>query len=242
MNPRTVLITGAAGSLGSALSKLCLEEGFNTIMLDVNRRRLETFFDQTTEARLPEPVLHPLDLSTAGTEEFEQLSEAIEAEFGGLDAVVHCAARFAGLTPLEHLSPTEWLLHMQVNLNAAWLLSVHCLPLLRQSSRGSLYFMLEDLAVVGGPLWGAYGVSKHALRTMVGQFAAECESDEIQILGINPGAFRSPLRSEAYIGENPAALPPPEEAAREIMDLLTGRQRVSEVFVTLSIPNGSESG
>jgi NAD(P)-dependent dehydrogenase (short-subunit alcohol dehydrogenase family) len=239
MNPKTVLVTGAAGSLGSALSRLCLEEGFNTVMLDVDRRGLEAFFDRAGEAKLLEPVLHPLDLSVAGTEDFEQLTEAIEAEFGGLDALVHCAARFGGLTPLEHLEPNEWLMHMQVNLNAAWLLSVHCLPMLRQSPSGCLYFMVEDLAVVGGPLWGAYGVSKHALCTMVGQFAAECEADGIQVLGINPGAFRSPLRSEAYIGENPAEQTPPETAARGIIDLLTGRQGVSDVFVTLSGSNGS---
>lgn len=242
MNEKTVLVTGAAGSLGAALSLLSLGEGFNTIMLDSDRRGLEAIYDQACDAGLPEPVLHPLDLSTAGTEQFEELTEAIAAKFGSLDGVVHCAARFTGLTPLEHVSPPEWLLHMQVNLNAPWLLSVHCLPLLRASRAGHLYFVLEDMDRVAGPLWGPYGVSKHALRTMAGQFAAECESSGIQVLGINTGPFRSPLRSEAFMAENPVSQPPPEEAAKQIMDLVTGKCRASGVFLDLAAPSGAGAG
>jgi NAD(P)-dependent dehydrogenase (short-subunit alcohol dehydrogenase family) len=242
LNETTVLVTGAAGSLGAALSLLSLGEGFNTIMLDSNRRGLEALYDQACEAGLPEPVLHPLDLSTAGTEQFEELTEAIAAEFGGLDGVVHCAARFTGLTPLEHVSPPEWLLHMQVNLNAPWLLSVHCLPLLRASRAGHLYFVLEDMESVGGPLWGPYGVSKHALRVMAEQFAAECGSSGVQVLGINTGPFRSPLRAQAFIAENPASQAPPEEAARRIMDLLKGKRPASGAFVDLAASSGSEDG
>lgn len=242
MNDMTVLVTGAAGSLGAALSLLSLGEGFNTIMLDSDRRGLEALSDQACDAGLPQPILHPLDLSTAGTEQFEELVEAITAEFGSLDGVVHCAARFTGLTPLEHVSPPEWLLHMQVNLNAPWLLSVHCLPLLRASRAGHLYFVLEDMDRVGGPLWGPYGVSKHALHAMAGQFAAECESSGIQVLGIDTGPFRSPLRSEAFIAENPASQPPPDEAARQIMELLKGERRASGVFVDLAKECGSADG
>lgn len=239
MNGKTLLVTGAAGSLGSALSRLSLEEGFSTIMLDRNQRALESLYDQACEAGLPEPVLHPLDLATAGTAQFEELTATIADKFGPLDGLVHCAAHFAGLTPLEHVSPPEWLQHMQVNLNAAWLLSVHCLPLLRNSPDGRLYFVLEDLERVGGPLWGPYGVSKHALRAMVGQLAAEYQSSSIQVLGINPGPFRSPLRSQAYLAENPAAQPPPAAAAAGIMRLLTGKTRTTGAFVDLAHPDGA---
>lgn len=238
MNKKTLLVTGAAGSLGGALSRLSLAEGIDTILLDRDLRGLEAFYDRACEAGLPEPVLHPLDLSTAGTTEFEALTAAIANEFGRLDGVVHCAAHFAGLTPLEHVSPPEWLLHMQVNLNAAWLLSTHCLPLLRESPGGCLVFILEDMELVGGPNWGPYGVSKHALRVMVGQLATECRSSGVRVLGINPGPFRSALRSQAYLAENPASQRPPDEAAGKILELLTGEVKTREVFVDLTPPAG----
>jgi NAD(P)-dependent dehydrogenase (short-subunit alcohol dehydrogenase family) len=222
MNGKTIIVTGAAGGLGSALSLVSVREGFNTVMLDCNQRGLEDAYDRITEAGLPDPALYPLDLSAAGPEHFDELLDKVNAEFGGLDAVVHCAARFEGLTPLEQVSPPEWLLQIQVNLNAAWLLSAQSLPLLRNSELGRLYFLLEDLSKVEGAFWGAYGVSKHALRALVSQFAAECKSSSIQVLGISPGPLRSALRSRAYHAENPASQPDPESAAGQIMQLLKG--------------------
>jgi NAD(P)-dependent dehydrogenase (short-subunit alcohol dehydrogenase family) len=208
-------------------------EGFNTVMVDCNQRGLEEAYDSITDANLPDPVLYPLDLSAAGPEKFDQLLDKVSAEFGRLDAVVHCAARFEGLTPLEQVSPTEWLLQIQVNLNAAWLLSAQCLRLLRNSESGHLYFMLEDLPKVRGAFWGAYGVSKHALRALVSQFAAECNSSPIQVLGINPGPLRSKLRARAYHAENPASQPSPQLAAEQIMQLLNGDIEPDGNFVEL---------
>lgn len=233
MDRKTVIITGAAGSLGAALSETCLRENWNVVMLDSNRKELEQSYDKMTGLGLPEPVLHPLDLSAAGPDDFDDVANNVEAEFGGLDAVVHCAARFEGLMPLEHVPPPEWLMHLQVNLNAAWLLSTYALPLLRKSETGRLYFILEDLPRMEGAFWGPYGVSKHALRALVSQLSAECKSTQIQVLGINPGPFGSALRSRAYHAENPTAQPGPEHAAEEIAAYLNSDQESPEVFVEI---------
>jgi len=233
LTKKTVIITGAAGSLGSALSRVCLREHWNVVMLDSKQQGLEQIFDRLVDLGLPEPALHPMDLSAAGPEDFDTVITAMESEFGGLDAVVHCAARFEGLMPLEHVSPSEWLKHLQVNLNAAWLLSTHALPLLRKSPAGRLYFLLEDLSRMEGPFWGPYGISKHALRALVSQFSAECKSTQIQVLGINPGPLSSALRSRAYHAESPMAQPGPEHAAEQIAACLSGDAQTNEVFLDL---------
>ncbi|NNJ65484.1 MAG: SDR family NAD(P)-dependent oxidoreductase [Xanthomonadales bacterium] len=231
MSVKTVLVTGAAGSLGGALARHCAAAGFHTVMLDSDRRALETAFDAMVDDGLAEPTLMPLDLATAGPEQFDEMSEAIGAQFGGLDALVHCAARFDGLTPLEHVAPPDWLANIQVNLNAAWLLSVHCLPLLRAAPSGRLIFLLEDLDKVGGAYWGPYGVSKHALKALAGQFAAELRKSSVRVLAVNPGPMRSPLRSRAYHSEPPDAQPAPDEAARRIVDLLQGEPEPESVVM-----------
>jgi len=233
LDGKTIIVTGAAGGLGSALSMVSAREGLNTVMVDCDRNSLEEAYDRITDAGLPDPALYPLDLCTAGPEHFSELLDKVISEFGGLDAVVHCAARFAGLTPLDQVPPAEWLMQIQVNLNAAWLLSTQCLPLLRNSGAGRLYFLLEDLAKVKGAFWGAYGISKHALKALVSQFAAECQSSTVQVLGINPGPLRSPLRSLAYHAENPALQPDPELAAGQIMQFLKGDMEAGGDFVDL---------
>lgn len=229
----TLLVTGAAGSLGSALCLAAAQRGLNVIMLDRDRRGLEHVYDRITEQGWPEPAMQLTDLATMGPDDAQEIAGAVEAEFGRLDALVHCAARFDALTPLEHVQPQEWLQTIQVNLNAAWLLTAHCLPLLRNASGGQLYFLLEDLDQVEGALWGPYGISKHALRAMVDQLAEECQSTRIRILGINPGPMQSPLRARAFLAENPTAPPPPSEAAERIVELLLGERQVSGVYVDL---------
>jgi len=230
---KTLFITGAAGSLGSALSLAAAALPCNLVLLDRDKPGLERLFDQITAAGYPEPALQVLDLAVAGPDDVQEILQAIEREFGGLDAVIHCAAHFDALTPLEHVPPHEWLLSLQVNLNAAWLISALSLPLLRSSGNGRLYFVLEDLDQVGGALWGPYGVSKHALHALVGQFERECQTSGIQVLGINPGPMQSTLRSRAYFAEDPATLPPPSVAAERIIELISGRRAPSGVYVDL---------
>lgn len=234
MDGRTIIVTGAGGSLGSALSLQAAKSGYNTVMLDCDRKGLETAYDRIEEAGLPDPALYPLDLAGAGPDDYQEMLSAVASEFGGLNALVHCAARFEGLTPLEQFNPSEWLMQIQVNLNAAWLLSALALPLLRDSGAGRLYFMLDDLARVEGAFWGAYGVAKHSLRALASQLSAENESMGVQVLGINPGPMRSALRSRAYHSENPATQRNPERVARRIIGLLTGSDVADGIFVDLA--------
>jgi NAD(P)-dependent dehydrogenase (short-subunit alcohol dehydrogenase family) len=230
---KTILITGAAGGLGSALAVDCARAGSGTVLLDNDRAGLERVYDHVLAGGFAEPSLYPLDLLEAGPDHFAELVEALKAEYGGLDALVHCAASFRGLQPIDQIEPSDWLQLMQVNLNAAWLLSVSCGPLLRQSGSGRLYFLLDDLDRVGGAYWGAYGVSKHALKGLVSQFAAEYSTAGVQVLGIDPGSMRSRLRAEAYHAENPSAMPDPAGSAGEIIKLLAGEIEPDGVLVDL---------
>ena len=236
------MVTGAAGSLGSALCRVAAAEGFHLVMLDCDSRGLERLYDRIVEEGFAEPALQVADLAGVSPDDLQEILEAVRTEFGGLDALVHCAARFDSLTPVEHVPPEEWLLSMQVNLNAAWLLSAQCLPLLRESGSGRLYFMLEDLDTVGGALWGPYGVSKHALRALVGQLTDECQTAGVQVLGINPGPMRSPLRSRVYMAEHPASAPLPSVAAERIVELLTGKREPSGNYVDLATMDIGETG
>ena len=218
---RTILITGAAGGLGSALSIECAKQGANLILLDVNRRKLTALSDSITDMGLPAPGLYPMDLSTVGVEDFENLVEVIESEFGGLDSLVHCALSFEGLQVLELVAPHEWLKCMQVNFNSPWLLSCACLPMLRKSPKGHLVFLLDDVENQAGAYWGAYGAAKAALVALVGQFDASLSNTDIAVHGIYPGPMRSDFRAKVYHSEDPMMQPDPAINAEKIAALLT---------------------
>ena len=236
MKNRTAIVTGAAGSLGSELSLQAAGAGWNVVLLDKDRKGLEQVYDRIGETGPGKAALYPMDLVGITPDLAEELLETVAAEFDGLDAVIHCAAHFRGLTPIEHIPPQDWLVHMQVNLNAAWLLSAMALPRLRQSASGKLIYLLEDMEKTAGALWGAYGVSKHALKALVEMLSEECASNVVEVRGVNPGPMRSAVRTRVYHSENPSEMPSAEPVAARILAYLDGEENWDEVFVDLTQP------
>ncbi len=219
---QTVLITGAAGGLGSALACQLADAGAGLMLLDKDSRGLDAVHDRIGDAGQEAPGLCPLDLAAAGPEELDQLAAILTEEFGGLNHLVHCAAAFDGLTPLDQVRPADWLECMQVNLNAAWLLTVHCLPLLKQQPNASITFVAEQERVSTGAYWGAYGVSKSAVRSLAAIFAEELAASGVRVLTAEPGPMRTALRARAYLAEDPGLQTSPDETASKLVRLIAG--------------------
>ena len=234
LSGKTVLITGAAGGLGSALAMRCAAQGAELILLDKNRRGLGELSDRMTDRGFSPPGLYPLNLAAAGVEEFNDLVDTINSEFSGLDALVHCAVYFDSLQPIEQVQPQDWLQSMQVNVNAPWLLSCTLLPLLKKSKSGHLLFLLDDLDAVTDAYWGAYGVGKAALTGIVRQFDAETNHTPVSVHGIIPGPMRTGFRARVYHAENPMEQPEPAVVARKITAILAGSVSERDLILNLS--------
>jgi len=234
LSGKTILITGAAGGLGSAIALQCAGLGADLILLDKNHRGLGELSDEIAGQGIAPPGLYPLNLAAAGVDEFDKLVETLTTEFNGLDALIHCAVDFDSLQPLEQVQPQDWLQSMQVNVNAPWLLSCALLPLLKNSENGRLFFLLDDLETVTDAYWGAYGTAKAALTGMVGQFAATLNHTSISVRGIIPGAMRTGFRAKVYHAENPMEQPEPSITACKITAMLTDDLSDDELIVNLS--------
>jgi NAD(P)-dependent dehydrogenase (short-subunit alcohol dehydrogenase family) len=104
-----------------------------------------------------------------------------------------------------------WQRVLQVNLNAAWMLTRACLPLMRKSADASIVFTTSDAGRKGRAYWGAYGVSGFALEGLMQTVADEIAVEgRVRANSLNPGAVRTALRARLYPGEDPQTLPTPE--------------------------------
>ena len=140
---RTLLITGACGSLGSVASKALAAAGAQLILLDKNVSQLERLSDEITDAGHSMPALYPLDLLTAVEADYQTLANLIDENFGCLHGLLHSAADLGALQPLSDISAAAWQASLLINLTAPFLLTKALLPLLLQSEGACVVFTTD---------------------------------------------------------------------------------------------------
>lgn len=221
LNGRVILITGAGDGLGRAASLACARHGASVILVGRTQKKLEAVYDAILAEQLAEPLLMPLDLATTGLRGFEEIATAIEREFGRLDGLLHSAATLGSLTPLAMYDLETWQKVMQVNFNAAYLLTRACLGALEKSADASVVFTTSDVARQGRAYWGAYAAAGAALESLAQVWADELSTNtRVRMNTLDPGAVRTALRAHAYPGENPQALPAPADVMPMYLYLL----------------------
>ncbi len=206
-----ILVTGAGDGLGRAAALAYAAHGATVILLGRSPKKLERVYDEIETAGRPAPLLLPADLAACPPAEFERIAGEIQSQFGRLDGLLHSAAHLGPLAPLEHYDLGEWVKVMQVNLNAAFLLTRACLPALRAAPAASVIFTTAEVARHGRAYWGAYALAGAALENLARIWADELtENTRIRVNTLDPGAVRTSLRARAYPGENPQTLATPE--------------------------------
>lgn len=196
---KIVLITGASDGIGKAAAIDCAKHGATVILLGKTLKKLELVYDEIQQQGYPQAIIHPMDLEKASPDDYQVLHDSIKSEFGHLDGLINNAAWLGASSPIEHYDIELWYRVMQINLNAAFLLTKTCLPLLSKADNASIIFTLDDKE---DAYWGAYGVSKCALETLMKIVAAENKSKNLHVTGFNPGVVHTNIRTRAFPAEN----------------------------------------
>lgn len=200
---RVVLVVGAHGGLGHAASLACAEAGATVVLLGRKVPKLNRVYDAIVRQG-GEALLYPLDLEGATPDDYADMAERIESGLGRLDGVLHAAAGFPGLTPLENTDPAAFARAIHVNLTARWWLTQACLPLLRRAKDAALVFGLDLPERSSAAYWGGYGIAQAANASLVRMLHAELAASSVRVAGLAPGPMRTPLRARAYVEEDAA--------------------------------------
>lgn len=218
---RVVLVTGAGGGLGSALSQACAALGAQVVLCGRSVRRLESVYDSIVAAGGPRPSIAPLDLERADASHYDALAAAVRGEFGRLDGLVHLAGIVGERAPIAHHDVVAWMKVMHVNVNAAFIVTQCLLPLLAASGDASVIFTTSSVSTRARAYWGAYAASKFALEGLMQVLADETDTTtRIRVNSVNPGRMRTRMRAQAYPGEDPSTVPLPTVALPTFLYLL----------------------
>ena len=171
---RVVLITGAAGGIGSATAAIFAEADWQVIGVD-----------QRKPAELPEFVdFIQADISQPETP--TRIMAEISAKDERLDALVNNAA-IQICKPLLETSLDDWDLTMDINVRAVLLLTQAFYPLLKDSG-GAIVNVSSVHAIATSMGMLAYAASKGALLAMTRAMAMELAGDRIRVNAVLPGA------------------------------------------------------
>lgn len=207
LEDRVILITGAANGIGRSVALACARHGARTLLVDIDKKGLERLYDDMERAQLPPATIVPMDLQKTDETGHEQLAAMLADQFGKIDGLVHCATTLGALCPLEHYDAANWQRVMQVNLNAAYLLTRASLGLLRASNHGSIIFTSADVARKGRAYWGAYAIAGFAVEGMMQVWAQELSGERpVRVNSIDPGIVDTSFRSSAYPAEDRSQL------------------------------------
>lgn len=218
---RVILITGASDGIGKAVALAAAAHGAQVVLHGRSVRKLEGVYDAIVNAGGPRPSILPLDFEKAGPEEYERLITALDQEFGRLDGLLHNASMLGERAPIEHFDVSKWMRTLHVNVNAPFILTRGCMPLLKRSADPVILFTSSGVVPHPRPFWGAYLVSKWASDGLMHMLAEELENNPaMRVNSINPGKVRTNMRLQAYPAEDRSTLPEADSIVAPYLFLL----------------------
>lgn len=181
MDPRTVLITGAAGGIGRATVHLFAEKGWRVIGVD--RAPFGEAFPE-------KGVFIQSDVSVG--ENLEYIFQQARAFTGYLNALVNNAA-IQIAKPLLETSVEEWDAVMASNLRSVFLGIKLAYPLLKAAGGGAIVNVSSVHAIATSANIAAYAASKGGLLALTRAIAIEFAPDNIRANAVLPGAVDTPM-------------------------------------------------
>jgi enoyl-[acyl-carrier protein] reductase III len=181
---KVALITGASRGIGRAIALHLAEMGADIV---VNYVRNQEAADATVKALSQKGVrTFSMQANVGDPKAIDELVKASVAQMGGIDIVVHSAA-LGAFKPVHLLKTNQWELSLDVNAKAFYVLAQKVTPVMQQRGGGTMIGIssLGSHRII--PNYGAIGVSKAALETLVKYLAFELAHKNIRVNCISGG-------------------------------------------------------
>lgn len=184
---RVVLVTGAAGGIGSAICRRLARDGAQIIATDIDlpgAQQLANFLNQQFGAGRAVAVKMDVTNEQSVRVAFKQAALA----FGGLDAIVNNAG-LASSAPITQTSLAEWNRNWNVLATGYFLVAREGFRLLEmQGCGGNLVFVASKNGLVAGKNAAAYSTAKAAEVHLARCLAEEGGQFGIRVNTVNPDA------------------------------------------------------
>jgi NAD(P)-dependent dehydrogenase (short-subunit alcohol dehydrogenase family) len=203
---RVVLITGASGGLGSAVTQLFLNNGDRVIGVSRSIKQSEFEGDNF--------LAHAADITQA--DKVKAMIAAVVERYGSIDVLVHVMGGFAA-SAVHETDDATWARMRDMNLTAAFYVLREVIPLMRKAKAGKIIAVGSRAAHERHAGIAAYSAFKVALASLIESVAAENKKFGITANVVLPGTMDTPGNRSP--GADTHLWVPPEAVARTILFL-----------------------
>jgi NAD(P)-dependent dehydrogenase (short-subunit alcohol dehydrogenase family) len=204
-----VLITGANGGLGTAVTEAFLDAG----------ARVAGVAKKIQNSDFPHPnfIAASAELGSAGAA--RTVVAGVIAKWERIDVLAHLVGAFAGGQSVADTDDATLEQMLEVNLRAAFHMFRAVLPGMRTRGMGRILAIGSRTAVDPQPMLGAYSASKAALVSLVRTIALENKDRGISANVILPGTMDTPANRAAMPGADPAKWVQPAQVSSLLVHL-----------------------
>ncbi len=189
---QTVVITGAAGGLGSGMAAAFAAEGAAVALVNRPDSPGEELADRISTGGPGGAFFAPCDLADLAAT--RQLITGLAGRQGRLDVLINNAAIYPR-KEFGDYSTEDWLAVQRVNVDAAFVCAQAALPAMRAAGSGRIINVSSITFFGGTPFLAPYVASKGALVGLTRALAREAGQYGVTVNAIAPGAF--PTAAEA---------------------------------------------
>lgn len=190
-NGKVVIITGAAGGLGSSVARLLASSGHDLALVDIKRNGLTNLATElkVTGARAEEIVA---DLALGS--ECQRVIEQTLATLGRVDVLINAAAVLAR-TPLEDVKDETFAKIFNTNCKAAFFLAREAIKDMERRNWGRVVNITSIGVYEGGANMTSalYEASKGAVAVLTKMFAKYGAPRGVLVNAVCPGAMRTAM-------------------------------------------------
>ncbi len=194
---KSVIFTGAAGGIGSAVAEGLALAGAEVALCDINLERLKKV-QEKIEAAGGKATIHQLDVTDL--DNIKTCVKEIADHYGHIDILVNCAGvnRREGLADVDEKTYDKM---MSINLKGVFFMSQTVAYYMKEQKKGSIINIGSHNtgSILGG--CSVYGATKCGVLSLTRSMAVEWAKYNIRANCVSPGHIQTELTVPTW--ENP---------------------------------------
>ncbi len=192
---KVVLITGAAGGIGAALSRAYARAGATLVLTDLAGEKLDALASELrgSGTKTGSYALQVEDRAACSA----VVAEAVAA-FGGVDVLVNCAGVNTRMRP-EQYAEDVWDRIIGINLKGSFNMCQAVHAQMQARGKGKIINIGSILALASNAMTAAYSASKGGVLQLTRSLACAWAADGISVNVIQPGWIDTALSRQARV-------------------------------------------